>query len=331
MVGTSTYRSSRLAPGAVVGDKYRVVRWIGQGSMGAVYEAATLDQGCQVAVKVMHGRLLADKAMRRRFEREGELGMRIPSSGVVHALDSGFDERHGGYFIAMEYVEGQLLDEWRTSAAVTAAAIQSVIEQLLRAVAAAHSVGVVHRDLKPANVMVVPGDSQEGPETAAPRVKVLDFGVAKWLRSTTGANTQAGLGTPSWAAPEQGQAGHRPAPNADVWSIGLLVFWLLTGTQYWLAAREGGGLADLALELVRRPIAPASERARELAVAELLPAGIDPWFARCVCRQPEKRFADGGAALDALGPILGLRARRSRWWKRWRRGRGRRGGDGTRR
>ncbi len=321
MVGTSGFRGCRLAPGAVVGGKYRVVRWVGEGSMGAVYEAVTLDGSKQIAVKTMHGRLLADPRMRRRFEREGELGTRIPSSSVVQALESGLDEQWGGHFIAMEYVEGRSLHEWRASEAGEAPAIRSVIEQLLRAVAVAHSVGVVHRDLKPANVMVV-----QGLESAAPRVKVLDFGVAKWLQSTTGAITQAGLGTPSWTAPEQGQSGHRPAPNADVWALGLLVFWLLTGTQYWLAAREGGGLADLALELMRRPIAPASERAQALGVAKLLPSAIDPWFARCVCRQPEKRFADAGAALDALGPILGLRARRSRWWNRWSRRRGPRGG-----
>jgi serine/threonine protein kinase len=326
MVGIGEFRITRLAPGAVLGGKYRVARWIGEGSMGAVYEAATLDKGEQVALKIMHARLLADARMRHRFEREGELGTRIPSSAVVQVLESGFDEQRGAYFIAMEYVKGRPLDDWRSSSMSEAAAVRSVVEQLLRAVAAAHSVGVVHRDLKPANVMVVEDDIQERREPGAPRVKVLDFGVAKWLQSTTGGITQAGLGTPSWTAPEQGQSGHRPAPNADVWSLGLLVFWLLTGTQYWLAARDGGGLADLALELVRRPIAPASERAQALGVAELLPSSIDPWFARCVCRQPEERFVDAGAALDALGPILGLRARRSRWWNRWQRGLRRRGG-----
>jgi serine/threonine protein kinase len=219
------------------------------------------------------------------------------------------------------------LDEWREGAEVSVSAIQGVIEQLLRAVAAAHAAGVVHRDLKPGNVLVVQGGWKDPLARGAPLVKVLDFGVAKWLHSATAIHTREGLGTPSWTAPEQGQVGHRPALNADVWSLGLMVFWLLTGRQYWLAAGEGGSIAELALELMRRPIVPASERAQVLGVSDLLPAGFDSWFARCVCREPDRRFADAGSALDSLGRILGLHTRQPRWWDFWRRGQRRRTGD----
>jgi eukaryotic-like serine/threonine-protein kinase len=299
---SSPPRALRLSLGATVGGAYRVERLIGSGSMGAVYAATELATGTLRALKVMSLKLIGDVRALHRFEREARLGGRIASSGVVHTLAAGTDEPTGLKWIAMEYVEGQGFEEWLATRP-TAEEVRGAVQQLLRAVAAAHALGVVHRDLKPANLLVVHSP-------AGPRLKVLDFGVAKAVGSATGSHTQEGLGTPMWTAPEQATAGHAPAPSADVWALGLLVFRMLTGKCYWLSVNRDGPLTDILVELLRRPIEPASARAAELGCEDHLPAGFDPWFSRCVNRDPKLRFRDAGQALDALAPRLGLQARR---------------------
>jgi serine/threonine protein kinase len=311
-------RALRPAPGSVIGEGYCVVRLIGRGSMGAVYEATELGTGMQRALKVMAPDLIDDERALYRFEREARLGARIPSTGVVHTLAAGTDEASGLKWIAMEYVAGQSLEEWLATGPPTSQ-VRSAIEQLLRAVAAAHALGVIHRDLKPGNIMIVrePGSEPGAPQM--PLLKVLDFGVAKSLHSHTASSTQEGLGTPMWTAPEQGKHHHLPAANADLWALGLLVFWLLTGKMYWLSAnRRQAPLAEMVLELVSRPLPAASARAAELGCVERIPRGFDAWFARCTNRDPTARFDNAGAALDALAPILGLRARRAGLWSRMR-------------
>ena len=285
--------------------------------MGAVYEATELEGGARRALKVMSAKLHGNKKALHRFEREARLGKMIPSRGVAHTLATGVDPRTNLRWIAMEFIEGPTLVQWLAQTQPSPESVRSVIQQLLRAVAAAHSVGVVHRDLKPGNILIA--EAAPGAANAAePGVKVLDFGIAKSIRSNTGATTQEGLGTPLWTAPEQGVAGHAPAPSADVWALGLLVFYLLTGKYYWLSANREGPLAEMVIELMRRPIAAASKRAAELDCAERVPPGFDAWFARCVVRDPHRRFTNAGEALDGLARVLGLKARRSGVWARLR-------------
>lgn len=299
----------RLSEGAMVSDAYRVERLIGTGTMGAVYAVTEIATGARRALKVMSAKLLADPQALHRFEREARLGRRIRSEGVVHTLEAGTDPATGLQWIAMEHVEGQPLDDWLASGP-SPAQRRSAIQQLLRAVAAAHAAGVVHRDLEPRNVLVV----ERADATGRRALKVLDFGVAKALSSATAASTQAGLGTPTWAAPEQAEPGHLPAPTADVWSLGLLVFRLLTGKHYWLSSNREASLADAAAEVGRGAAEPASKRAVAVGYEGPIPAGFDAWFARCVTRDPTRRFRNGGEALDALGPVLGLVARRRGPW-----------------
>jgi serine/threonine protein kinase len=109
-------------------------------------------------------------------------------------------------------------------------------------------------------------------------------------------------------APEQTMRGAAITPATDVWALGLLVYRMLTGRSYWKGANAAEGefsLGGLVLEVVVHPLAPASQRAAEYGVAQLLPAGFDAWFARCVVREQAQRFADASAAWDALEPLLG--------------------------
>jgi serine/threonine protein kinase len=120
-------------------------------------------------------------------------------------------------------------------------------------------------------------------------------------------STQAGLGTPMWTAPEQGREGWVPSPRADVWALGLLVYYLWTGKPYWKHTGPRSSLVDLSLEIVREELAPASARARDQGVAELLPAGFDAWLSRAVVRDAAQRFADAREAADAFERLTSRR------------------------
>jgi eukaryotic-like serine/threonine-protein kinase len=206
----------------------------------------------------------------------------------------------------MEYAKGPNLDELvrgQSHHGLPLAAARQLLEQLFSALAAAHERGIVHRDLKPDNVRV------SGDADAGFRMKVLDFGIAKDFGVGTLSGTTPGLGAPLWTAPEQAREGYRPVPSADVWSLGLLTFFVLTGRLYWRNAEEHASMADLAIELVKGDLEPATTRLSRLSAGRDgeppgLPPGFDAWFARAVSRDPDQRFADARVAWAELAPLF---------------------------
>src|SRR5262249_47207833 len=122
--------------------------------------------------------------------------------------------------------------------------------------------------------------------------------------------TREGLGTPLWTAPEQGREGYVAAPSSDVWALGLIMFFLLTGKHYWLKAENDAPLAELLTELARSPIIDPSVRAKELGAPGRIPAGFDAWFTRAVDRDAAKRFRDASHAFARLAPVLAKSTRR---------------------
>jgi hypothetical protein len=294
-------RVSSLAPDAVLAGRFRIRRALGQGSMGSVFEAEDGRDGRIVALKVSAPDDAADARARRRLAREVDAGRTIDSPHVVRALAAGEDSATGLVWIALDLAPGPSLDAYvREHAPLEVAVAGRLLLQLGDALAAAHRVGVVHRDLKPDNIRV-----EERPE--GPWLRVLDFGIAKSVAALEVSATAPGLGTPLWVAPEQSRAGNAPAPSADVWAYGLVAFFVLTGKLYWWHAREASSLAELALEIVRGTLEPASVRAQALGVARPLPVGFDAWFARTVTREPGARFADADAARRALAGVLDAR------------------------
>jgi len=267
--------------------------------MGTVYRAEPLAGGEAVALKIVSLTGAGDSRAVRRFEREAASGARIGSPYVARTLDSGrVGERWG--WLAMEYAEGVSLDELGPAGAtprIEPRAARRLLSQLFSALSAAHREGIVHRDLKPENLRVARGGD-------ALELKVLDFGIAKDLSVSTLSGTTPGLGTPLWAAPEQGHQGYRPSPRADVWSLGLLTFFVLTGHVYWQNAHERASMADLAIELVQDELAPAGERCHQLGLEVTLPPGFDAWFNRTVNRDAKERFPDAAEAWRALEPLL---------------------------
>jgi serine/threonine-protein kinase len=285
----------RLAPGSSFAERYKILEYVGQGSMGSVYRAEPLAGGQPVALKLVPLDAADGRAL-RRFEREVESGRKIHSPHVVATLDWGkLGDRLA--WLAMEFAPGVGFDELvRAHEGLARPLARRVLSQLFLAVAAAHAQGIVHRDLKPENLRVA-GEGE------ALSLKVLDFGIAKELGPSTLSGTTPGLGTPLWAAPELARA-QAPTPSADVWSLGLLGFFALSGRLYWRNARERASIAELAIELLKGELASPTQRLHELGLERPLPDGFDAWFERAVNREPASRFRDAGEAWAALEPLL---------------------------
>ncbi|MFO0560714.1 MAG: protein kinase [Polyangiales bacterium] len=293
--------SQALPSGTLLGRDFEIIRVISQGGMGTVYEAIQRTTGAPRAVKIMRGGIAGDLRFRARFEQEARVSARIPSDHIVQVVSAGVDEVTGVPWIAMELLEGEDLANFLLRRGrMDLHNARLAIGQLCHALAAAHSVGVVHRDLKPENVFLGKARVVGVPFL----VKVLDFGVAKILNEARAATIA--VGTPLFMAPEQTYPTADIGPSADVWALGLLVFRMLAGAHYWLAASGAEpNLGALWREVLVDALPTASERVKELGISDVtLPAGFDEWFSHCVAREAQDRFANAELAYNALAPLL---------------------------
>ncbi|APR83537.1 Putative serine/threonine-protein kinase pknH [Minicystis rosea] len=293
-----------LEAGAVFAEDYRVVRLLSEGAQGAVYAVEQLSTKRPRALKLMLPELVERAEMRRRFDIEARVGARIESDHIVEVIASGIDATTGAPWIAMELLDGVELGEHVTEKGPIARTdVREILGQLCHALGAAHRAAIVHRDLKPENVILA-RPRQRG---AKYMVKVIDFGVARMVAEAaqTANATQSILGTPLWMAPEQVTPGAPIRPAADVWSLGLIAYYLLTGRAYWLTAYDPeASVWRILNEVCVTAMPSASARAQEQGAEELLPEGFDAWFSRCVDRDQDKRFADATIAFEALEKLL---------------------------
>lgn len=255
--------------------RYRVDRQIGRGSMGAVYLGHDPQIGRQVAIKTMalsrqfEGPDLVDA--RIRFFREAETAGRLQHRDIVIIFDVG--EEQDLAYIAMEYLKGHdLLPHTQPSHLLPVLVVLRTLERVALALAYAHSQGVVHRDIKPANVMV---------DAASDSVKVTDFGIAS---ITDGYRTRTGLvlGTPSFMSPEQ-MAGHRVDGRADLYSLGVMLFQLLTGAL----PHQSESMATLMQQIAHE----AAPDVRSLRPE--LPEALANVVALALEKRPGLRYSDG--------------------------------------
>lgn len=215
---------------------YRIVRRIGEGGMGVVYEAINEQIERRVAIKCLNGDYTSDAEAMTRFFNEARAANRINHPGIVQVSDSGSTEA-GRPFIVMELLEGQTLaDRIQAGRGLALRQILPLGWQIADALAAAHEKQIVHRDLKPENVMLIPDPVAPGRE----RVKLLDFGIAKLARSSA-ARTSASviMGTPRYMAPEQCRGAGAVDDRADVYSLGVMLFELVAGRLPFVG--EGAG------------------------------------------------------------------------------------------
>ena len=308
-----------LTPGTLFARDFRIVAPLGHGGMGTVYVAEQLSTGKRRALKLMHPTLVTEAEHRERFVREARVGSRIASEHVVEVQAAGVDEATGLPYIAMELLEGETLQAYvKRREFLPPAEAHLVFSQLCHAMMAAHAAGIVHRDLKPENVFLSLSRRAGGPPFV---VKVLDFGIAKLAAEAGTRGTTGAMGSPLWMAPEQTERGAITAA-ADVWALGLIAYFALTGTVFWRAARDPQTtVAQVLREIVLEPIPAATIRANEVGLLDRLPPGFDRFFAQCVVRDPSARFRDAsafwaamsglfeslGATMAALPPSSGMR------------------------
>jgi tRNA A-37 threonylcarbamoyl transferase component Bud32 len=291
-----------VAAGTIVGGDFRVESPLSAGGMGTVYVAEQLSTGKKRALKLMRTELVGDVRNRQRFVDEAKVGARIDSEHVVEVIAAGVDEASAMPWLAMELLSGTSLDEVvRARGALPLHEVIEIFGQLGHALGQAHDLGIIHRDLKPENLFLARG-RRKG---EAPVVKILDFGIAAFVTSDrTAATATSAIGSPLWIAPEQMQTGAQLRAATDVWALGLIAFFLLTGRSYWPAANAPVfNLHALVGEILGFALAPASDRARELGTT--VPYGFDAWFARCVVREPERRFTNAREAVAELAALAG--------------------------
>jgi TPR repeat protein/serine/threonine protein kinase len=302
MVGLHT----DLSPGTMVGEAYRIERHLSAGGMGSVYVATHLKTLRQRALKLMHPALARDARFRERFAQEARVGASIHSEHVVEVMDAGVDQALGMPWLAMELLEGQDLAALIAHRGPMAREqVAAVFHQLGHALEAAHAVGVVHRDLKPENLFLARSRRADASFT----LKILDFGIAKIVAESQNTAVTQSIGTPLWMAVEQTSHAGKVSTAADMWPLGLIAFFLLTGRLYWRTANAEQQVPMMLLrEVAFDPMPPASARAAEYGVAPLVPPGFDAWFARCLERDPARRFGSVAELVTQLLPLLQQRA-----------------------
>ncbi|MCZ7685276.1 MAG: protein kinase [Sandaracinaceae bacterium] len=212
--------------GQIVQDRYRIVRKIGEGGMGAVYEGEHTVIKRKVAIKCLHAQYATNQEMVNRFHREAMAANAIRHPNIVEVTDMGRFE-DGAVFMVLEFLEGkELAAVLKQTGAMPLSRVVYIISQVCDALSSAHEAGIVHRDLKPDNIYLCPR-GEDDPDFA----KVLDFGIAKFRETGGQGMTRTGMtmGTPNYMAPEQAQASKDLDHRADIYSLGVIVFHLITG------------------------------------------------------------------------------------------------------
>ncbi len=265
--------------GRTVEGKYRIEALIGQGGMGAVFRAVNIRIGKPVALKVLTASYTPGSEPERRFLREARLVGSIGHPSIVEVFDLGRLE-DGKPFQVMELLEGQTLAErLRIEGALPEPEALDIAEQVLSALDAAHRRGVVHRDLKPENVYL----AERG---ATKTVKLLDFGVSKSLSEHSLSLTMPGMvvGTPYYLSPEQARGARDVDHRVDIWSMGVLLYEVLTGALPFTAKTYEALLVKI---LETRPVLPSRYQPRLTPDVEaVVMRALDPDIAA--------RFASAG-------------------------------------
>ena len=282
-----------LQVGTVIDGKYKLLRLVGDGGMGSVYEAEHIMLGSRVAVKVLHPEMAKRPGLIERFLQEARVSARLRSPHIVHVQD--VDRTPEGLaFMVMELLAGEPLSRaMDRDHAFTIARAIDYTTQMLEALEVAHGMGVVHRDLKPENVFLVP-------ESGATLVKLIDFGIAKLRRDNTQEPsnlTLAGtlMGTAEYMAPEQAYSADQVDARADLYSVGVMLFEMLAGMR----PVDGEDPRVVVLKVQRGDVRKMSE------VAPQVPAALAAIAHKAMTPRLEGRFPSAAEFRAAIAPFRG--------------------------
>ena len=276
--------------GKVLGGTYKVVRLLGVGGMGSVYEAENVRIGKRFAVKVLSSLASANKEVVRRFRREAQIATDLGHPHIVEVID--FNETPEGMsYMVMEFLDGEDLDSLlcREKSLSLQQAI-AIVHQVCSALQAAHGRHIIHRDLKPANVFLC----KRG--TRTDYVKVVDFGISKIIGATSLLTQEDSLlGTPSYMAPEQVQGQiSRIGPWTDIFAIGNILYQMLYGRPAFV----GGSLMEIAYQSINNDPPPLQN------VCDDLPEGFIAVVEKAMAKEPKQRFSSMKGLSEKLHEIL---------------------------
>ncbi|GLY89213.1 hypothetical protein Airi02_071420 [Actinoallomurus iriomotensis] len=266
--------------------RYELHTTLGRGGMGVVHKGLDRELGRTVAVKLLPAELLRQPDFRARFRREGRTAAALSHGSIAVMHDIGEDTADGEPvpYLVMEYVDGSPLNEVIAAGPLPLDQVRTIVADVLDALEHSHRKGIVHRDIKPGNVMVDLRGSR-------PRVKILDFGIAKLMADTATRLTATGhmVGTALYMSPEQAE-GHGANAKSDIYAVGCMLYELLTGRPPLTAETPTAVL----LQHIRQTPQPPSARRPDL------PPAWDEVVMRALAKRPEDRYADAAEMQAAV-------------------------------
>jgi serine/threonine-protein kinase len=277
---------NQMAPGTVIGDKYKLNHLIGVGGMGAVYHATQVDLGRKVAIKFLHPQFCADHSVIERFQREAQLAASIGHDNICEVTDIGTND-DGTPYLVMPVLKGRSLSDVLKSVTLGYARICDIMGQVLYALEAAHVTGVVHRDLKPDNIFI----SQVGDRKDF--VKLLDFGVSKVMESDkVKALTTTGtvLGTPAYMSPEQARGDRDVDHRMDIYAAGVIMYEALTGKRPY----DGKSYSEIIIKIVTEPYLNPRRIDPEI------PKVLEKIVVKAMAKEPPERYANAKEMAQAI-------------------------------
>ncbi len=271
-----------ITKGQKISDRYEIEKLIGEGGMANVYLATDTILGRKVAVKVLRGDLAGDEKFVRRFQREALSASSLSHPNIVEIYDVGEDE--GNFYIVMEYIEGKTLKQLiKKRGVLSLPEVMDIMLQLLDALATAHDSYIIHRDIKPQNIMIKDSGL----------VKITDFGIAMALNSAQLTQTNSVMGSVHYLPPEQA-SGKGSTIRSDIYSLGILMFEMLTGKMPF----RGDTAVEIALKHMKEELPSPKE------LNPVIPQSVENIILKAAAKNPKNRYRDARAMAEDIKTCL---------------------------
>ena len=271
-----------IMKGQKINDRYQIIKSIGEGGMANVYLAYDTILDRDVAVKVLRGDLSNDEKFVRRFQREALNASSLSHPNIVEVYDVGDD--NGQYFIVMEYIEGKnLKDLLKKRGKLTTSEVVDIMTQIADGLSVAHDSYIIHRDIKPQNIMILENGL----------VKITDFGIAMAMNATQLTQTNSVMGSVHYLPPEQA-SGKGSTLKSDIYSMGILMYELLTGKLPY----RGDNAVEIALKHLKEPLPSIREELSDL------PQSVENIILKSAAKNPKNRYNDAREMYEDLKTCL---------------------------